>query len=50
MWYLLQAKYKFEAHTYKPQGFETKKDYQAKHGSDLFISNVDEYDRICKVG
>ena len=34
---------------YKPAGFETKKDYQAKHGSDLFITDVEEYDRICKV-
>ena len=46
---LAQAKYNFKAHVYKPAGFETKKDYQAKHGSDLFITDVEEYDRICKV-
>ncbi|KAK9832865.1 hypothetical protein WJX74_000020 [Apatococcus lobatus] len=45
----LETKYKFKARVFKPAGFETKKDYSAKHGSDLFITDVDEYDRICKV-
>ena len=26
-----------------------KKDFRAKHGPDLFMTNIDEYDRICKV-
>ena len=26
------------------------KDFRAKHGRDLYITDLDEYDRICKVG
>ena len=26
------------------------KDFRSKHGSDLFMTDIDEYDRICKVG
>ncbi len=26
------------------------KDFRAKHGRDLYLTDIDEYDRICKVG
>jgi len=26
------------------------KDFRAKHGRDLYMTDIDEYDRICKVG
>lgn len=25
------------------------KDFRAKHGRDLYMTDIDEYDRICKV-
>ncbi len=26
------------------------KDFRAKHGRDLYLTDIDEYDSICKVG
>jgi hypothetical protein len=43
-----QEKYGFKARVYHAAGFETLEDYKKVHGSDLFIRDVEEYDRICK--
>ena len=45
----LQAKYSFKAVTYKAAGLADVKEYRAKHGSDLYITDMEAYDRICKV-
>ena len=45
----LQEKYGFKARAYHAQGFEDLAAYKKVHGSDLFIRDVEEYDRICKV-
>jgi len=45
----LEDLYNFKAHVFKPKGFENKKDYAAKHGSDLFLTDIELYDQICKV-
>ena len=45
----MQEKYGFKARVYHAAGFETLEDYKRVHGSDLFIRDVEEYDRICKV-
>lgn len=41
--------YSFKAEKFHAAGCDTRDDYVAKHGSDLFIVDIDEYDRICKV-
>jgi hypothetical protein len=45
-----QLLYSFRAHVYSPQGFSSKAAYQQVHGSDMFITDVDKYDAVCKVG
>lgn len=30
-------------------GCKDKGEFRAKHGPDLFMTDIDEYDRICKV-
>ncbi|CAM6008028.1 unnamed protein product [Sphagnum balticum] len=45
----VEKRYGFKAHVFHADGFNNKKEYEAKHGSDLFITDIDEYDRICKV-
>jgi phosphoadenosine phosphosulfate reductase len=45
----LEELYKFKAKVFRPAGFATKDEYVKKHGSDLFLTDIDEYDRICKV-
>ena len=45
----LEKLYDFKAKIFKPAGFATKEEYVKKHGSDLYMTNIDEYDRICKV-
>lgn len=45
----LEGLYGFRAKVFKPAGFANKQEYVKKHGSDLFLRNIDEYDRICKV-
>ncbi len=35
---LLQKRYGFKAHVFHAAGFNSKKEYEAKHGSDLFIT------------
>lgn len=46
---LLEKRYEFKAHVFHAAGVNNKKEYSEKHGSDLFITDIDEYDRICKV-
>jgi phosphoadenosine phosphosulfate reductase len=45
----VEKRYGFKAHVFHADGFNNKEEYEAKHGSDLFITDIDEYDRICKV-
>ena len=44
-----RRKYGFKALEYHAKGFEDKAAYKKVHGSDLYIVDIDEYDRICKV-
>ena len=39
----------FSAHIYKPKGCETRADFDEKYGDDLFISDIEMYDRLAKV-
>ena len=45
----LEKLYNFKAKVFQPAGFATKAEYVKKHGSDLYLTDIDEYDRICKV-
>ena len=45
----LEELYNFKAKVFKPAGFANKEEYVKKHGSDLFLTDIEEYDRICKV-
>ncbi|EFJ38718.1 hypothetical protein SELMODRAFT_270214 [Selaginella moellendorffii] len=45
----LEDKYGFKARVFHAADFNTKEEYLAKHGSDLYIRDIDEYDKICKV-
>lgn len=45
----MQAKYGFKARTYQAAGFANVAEYKKVHGSDLFIRDIEEYDKICKV-
>ncbi|KAL3680759.1 hypothetical protein R1sor_023715 [Riccia sorocarpa] len=45
----VEKRYEFKAHRFQAQGISNKEEYDAKYGSDLFIRDIDEYDRICKV-
>ena len=44
-----QEKYNFKAHTFHAAGFANRDEYRAAHGSDLYMTDIEEYDRICKV-
>lgn len=46
---MMQEKYNFKAKVFHAKDLPDKNAYQAAHGSDLFIRDIDEYDRICKV-
>ena len=46
---ILQDKYGFKAREFHAAGFANVAEYKKEHGSDLFIRDIDEYDRICKV-
>ncbi|CAI5507921.1 unnamed protein product [Closterium sp. Naga37s-1] len=39
----------FKAEVFQAVGLNSKEEYVKKHGSDLFIRDIDEYDQICKV-
>ncbi|KAG0627065.1 hypothetical protein M758_2G171300 [Ceratodon purpureus] len=45
----LEKRYGFKAHTFHAANVNSKEEYDAKFGSDLFITDIEEYDRICKV-
>lgn len=45
----MQEKYGFRARTYQAAGFANVAEYKKVHGSDLFITDIEEYDKICKV-
>ncbi|CAK0787949.1 hypothetical protein CVIRNUC_011171 [Coccomyxa viridis] len=45
----LEEKYGFKARTYNAAGFADVAEYKKVHGSDLFITDIEEYDKICKV-
>lgn len=45
----MQAKYGFKAVQFHAKDFADKQAFKAKHGSDLYLVDIDEYDRICKV-
>ena len=45
----LQEKYGFKAQEFHAKGFADKEEYKKVHGSDLFLVDLEEYDRICKV-
>ncbi len=45
----MQEKYNFKASVFQAAGFTNVAEFKKAHGSDLFIRDIDEYDRICKV-
>lgn len=44
-----EERYGFKAEVFQAAGMENKEEYQQKYGSDLFIRDLEEYDRVCKV-
>ncbi|KAH7421655.1 hypothetical protein KP509_13G069400 [Ceratopteris richardii] len=46
---LVEKRYGFKAHVFHAAGVKDKNEFKEKYGSDLFITDIDEYDRICKV-
>ncbi|CAI6003091.1 unnamed protein product [Closterium sp. NIES-65] len=44
-----EERFGFKAEVFQAAGLNSKEDYVKKHGSDLFIRDIDEYDQICKV-
>ncbi|EIE26875.1 adenine nucleotide alpha hydrolases-like protein [Coccomyxa subellipsoidea C-169] len=45
----LEEKYNFKASVFQAAGFTNVAEFKKAHGSDLFIRDIEEYDRICKV-
>jgi len=45
----LEGLFGFKALTYQAQGFASKEEYRKQYGSDLFMTDVEKYDYICKV-
>lgn len=45
----LEKRYGFKAHVFHAAGVNGKEEYSEKYGTDLFIRDIEEYDRICKV-
>ncbi|GAQ87007.1 Phosphoadenosine phosphosulfate reductase [Klebsormidium nitens] len=45
----LENKYGFESEVFQAAGFASRADYVKVHGPDLYLTDIDEYDRICKV-
>lgn len=45
----LEQAYDFTARVFRPAGFESKAEFVKVHGSDLFLRDGDQYDRIAKV-
>lgn len=46
----MQDQYGFKAHEFHAAGFDSREDFIKAHGSDLYMTDIGEYDRICKVG
>lgn len=46
---VMEERYGFKSHFFHAADVNNKNEYAAKYGSDLFITDIDEYDRICKV-
>lgn len=44
-----EAHYGFKAEVFRAEGCQTKADYDAKYGADLWKDNIEEYDRVAKV-
>lgn len=44
-----EGEYGFKAEQFKAEGCDTKEEYDAKYGADLWKENIEEYDRVCKV-
>lgn len=44
-----EARYGFKAEVFHAADVSSKDEFNAKFGSDLFIVDIDEYDKICKV-
>lgn len=45
----LEDNYGFKSEEFHAADSTDVKDYRAKHGRDLYMTDIDEYDRICKV-
>ena len=45
----VEKRYNFKAHMFKAVGCETKAEYDAKYGANLWKEDIEEYDRVCKV-
>ena len=45
----LEQAYDFTARVFRPAGFESKAEFVKVHGSDLFLRDGDQYDRIAKI-
>lgn len=44
-----QEKYSFKAHEFHAAGFASREEYRAQRGSDLYLVDIELYDKICKV-
>jgi len=45
----VEKHYGFKAHMFKAEGCESTDEFHAKYGDDLFLEDVEEYDRLAKV-
>lgn len=45
----LEGMFNFKAVSVHAKDFATKEDYKKVHGSDLFMTDIEKYDQICKV-
>jgi len=45
----VEKHYDFKAEMFKAEGCETTEDFHEKYGDDLFLEDVEEYDRVAKV-
>lgn len=45
----LEGLYGFKAVRVHAAGFADKEEYKKAHGSDLFLTDIEKYDQICKV-
>mmetsp|Transcript_8288 Transcript_8288/g.20681 ORF Transcript_8288/g.20681 Transcript_8288/m.20681 type:complete len:419 (-) Transcript_8288:246-1502(-) len=45
----VESRYNFKAFQFKAVGCDTKAEYDAKYGANLWKEDIEEYDRVCKV-